>query len=234
MTEGSFPMAHAAHSLAPAATQPARDMMVDSQVRPNKVTDGRIIQAMRHLPREAFVPAALAALAYADCEIRLGGGRSMLSPMAVARLVQLAAPVAGERALVIAAGTGYGSALLRCCDVEVVALEEDAALAALAADALHAWGAGVRLVSDRAALGSAAFELVIIEGAVATLPDWVVRLVAASGRLVAVRVSAQAGGLGVGQAVIGRRAGADMALHAAFDLNAPLLPAFQAAPGFVF
>lgn len=223
-------MAQDAHFLAPAATQPARDMMVDSQVRPNKVTDARIIHAMRHLPREAFVPAAQRALAYADCEIRLGGGRSMLSPMAVARLVQLAAPVAGERALVIAAGTGYGSALLRACDVEVVAMETDATLSGLAAEALQAWGPGVRLVSDLGSLGGSVFDLVIIEGGVAMLPDWVAQLVAETGRLVTVRGSVQS----LGQAVIGRRVGGSLTLQPAFDLTAAPLAAFQAAPGFVF
>ena len=73
---------------APAFTE-ARDHMVDSQIRPNKVTDPRIIAAMRRLPRERFLPPHLDALAYADADVPLGGGRVLLEPMVIARLVQL-------------------------------------------------------------------------------------------------------------------------------------------------
>src|SRR5487761_533200 len=89
----------------------ARARMVDSQVRPNKVTDPRILHAMRTLPRERFLPPALAPLAYSDDDVPLGGGRVMLAPMVIARLVQLLGLQPGERALVVAAGPGYGTAL---------------------------------------------------------------------------------------------------------------------------
>src|ERR1700722_10972884 len=82
----------------------ARNRMVDSQVRPNKVSDPRILDAMRHLPRERFLPDAQLALAYADQNVPLGGGRALLQPLALARLVQAAVPLPGERVLVIAAG----------------------------------------------------------------------------------------------------------------------------------
>ena len=71
----------------------ARNRMVDSQVRPNKVIDPRIIAAMRQLPRERFVPPGLAALAYADADVPLGHGSVLLEPMVIARLVQLTAIV---------------------------------------------------------------------------------------------------------------------------------------------
>ena len=95
-------MDHAAQAFAE-----ARNRMVDSQIRPNKVTDPRIITAMRQLPRERFLPADLAPLAYADEDVPLGKGRVLLEPTVIARLVQLTSVVAGERALVVAAGTGY-------------------------------------------------------------------------------------------------------------------------------
>jgi protein-L-isoaspartate(D-aspartate) O-methyltransferase len=93
----------------------ARNLMVDGQVRPNKVYDPRIIAAMRRLPRERFVPPALAARAYADEDVNLGNGRALMEPMVIARLVQMAAVRPGERALVVASGTGYGAALLAAC-----------------------------------------------------------------------------------------------------------------------
>jgi len=84
----------------------ARNLMVDGQVRPNKVYDARIIAAMRLLPRERFVPPAMAARAYADEDVNLGNGRALIEPMVIARLVQMAAVRAGERALVVPASAG--------------------------------------------------------------------------------------------------------------------------------
>ncbi len=52
----------------------ARDCMVDSQIRPNKVYDSRILTAMRHIAREAFLPADKLACAYLDDDVKLPGG----------------------------------------------------------------------------------------------------------------------------------------------------------------
>jgi protein-L-isoaspartate(D-aspartate) O-methyltransferase len=70
----------------------ARNLMVDGQLRPNKVVDRRILDAMRNLPRERFAPATLAGLAYIDQDLPLGDGRVMLKPLVIARLLQLARP----------------------------------------------------------------------------------------------------------------------------------------------
>src|SRR5271165_2368723 len=83
----------------------ARALMVDGQIRPNKVTDPRILAAVGTLPRERFLPPHLAPLAYVDAGVELGGGRYLTEPLAIARLVQLAEPVAAERALLVGAGT---------------------------------------------------------------------------------------------------------------------------------
>src|SRR6476620_1544104 len=64
----------------------ARNRMVDSQIRPNKVTDPRIVAAMRRLPRERFVPPDVASLAYADEDVPLGEGRVLMEPAVIARL----------------------------------------------------------------------------------------------------------------------------------------------------
>src|ERR1700722_15628468 len=92
-----------------------RNRMVDSQIRPNKVTDPRILVAMRTIPRERFLPPALASLAYADKDVPVGSGRVLMEPMVTARMIQLIAPEAGERALVVAAGVGYGAPGLAAC-----------------------------------------------------------------------------------------------------------------------
>ena len=70
----------------------ARLNMVEGQIRPNKVTDPRIVAAMLDLPRELFLPAERRAMAYLDEDIPLGGGRALVEPMVLARLVQTAEP----------------------------------------------------------------------------------------------------------------------------------------------
>ena len=77
----------------------ARRFMVEGQLRPNRVEDPRIVAALRDLPRERFVPAAMASRAYADADVPLPGGRAMMKPLVLARLVQLSALRRGERAL---------------------------------------------------------------------------------------------------------------------------------------
>src|ERR1700712_2014600 len=87
----------------------ARNRMVDSQVRPNKVSDPRILDAMRHLPRERFLPRTQWALAYADQNVPLGGGRVLLQPLAVARLVQAAQPPPAGKGPGGGGGTGFSA-----------------------------------------------------------------------------------------------------------------------------
>jgi protein-L-isoaspartate(D-aspartate) O-methyltransferase len=95
----------------------ARDNMVDSQVRPSDVTNLAIQDAMRRIPREAFVPAEKAFLAYADAEVAYAPGRWLLSPRDVSKLLQGLQPVAGERALAIAAP--YAAAVLEAMGLAV-------------------------------------------------------------------------------------------------------------------
>ena len=116
----------------------ARKRMVDGQLRPNRVTDPRVLDAMRELPREDFLPATARALAYADEDVPLPGGRALVEPMVIARLAQLAAVRPGDRALVVCAGTGYGAAVLARCGARVTAVESDATLAGIAQKALAA------------------------------------------------------------------------------------------------
>jgi protein-L-isoaspartate(D-aspartate) O-methyltransferase len=212
----------------------ARTRMVDSQVRPNKVTDPRILAAMRALPRENFLPPGLAARAYGDDDVPLGGGRVMLAPMVIARLVQLLAPEVGQRALVVAAGTGYGAALLAACGPRVTALEEDPALRAIATRSLLAEAPAVELVAGPLAAGwpaGAPYDMILIEGAVPEVPAALAtQLRADGGRLVAIR----AGGGMVGQAVLAEPTHFGLRTRPMFDCAALPIPELRAKPGFVF
>lgn len=208
----------------------ARNLMVDGQLRPCRVNDRRILDAMRRIPREAYLPADLADSAYVDEDIRLPSGRALLKPMVLARLIQLARPREGETALVVGAGSGYGAAVLAACGVHVTALEEDAALLALAEAQASP---GVTLVKGALAAGhadGAPFDLVMIEGAVREIPEAIARQVSANGRLVT--VLAPMGGASV--AVLAEPSTGGLRAQPAFDASAPLLAALVPAVGFVF
>lgn len=212
----------------------ARNNMVDSQVRPNKVTDPRIIAAMRRLPRERFLPPELAMRAYIDADVPLGNGRVLSEPMVIARLVQLTAVVAGERALVVAAGTGYGAALLAACGARVTALEEDASLLPIARTCLSEFAPSVSLVTGPLAAGwapAAPYDIILLEGAVREIPPALgEQLHKESGRLVAVIAAGSVGG----QAVLAEATGAGLRPQPMFDCSTPPIPSLLPRPGFIF
>ncbi|BDG72736.1 protein-L-isoaspartate O-methyltransferase family protein [Roseomonas fluvialis] len=213
----------------------ARRFMVDGQLRPNRVEDPRIVAAMRDLPRERFVPPALAARAYADADLPLPGGRAMMQPMVLARLVQLAGLRRGERALVLGAGTGFGAALVAAIGGSVTAVESDPALLAIARAALPAAvpPGTVTLVEADPSHGHAAgetYDVIIIEGGVAAVPRVVEDQLAEGGRLVA--ISLQGGP--PGRAMLLRRAGGAVSATREFDAHAAPLPGFAGAPAFAF
>ena len=212
----------------------ARKRMVDSQIRPNKVTNPRILAAMRFLPRERFLPAGLGSLAYADEDVPLGGGRFLLEPMVLARLLQIAEPREGERALVVAAGTGYGAAVLSQCGPRVTAVEEDPALLALARDALGAEAPSVNLMTgklDAGWLAGAPYDVILIEGAIREIPAAIAaQLKTGSGRLVTILI----GPGRTNQAVLAEATPFGLRAQPVFDCGTPALPSLLPAPEFVF
>jgi protein-L-isoaspartate(D-aspartate) O-methyltransferase len=207
----------------------ARHLMVEGQLRPTKVTDRAILAAMRDLPRERFLPPALASLAYIDADIALGGGRVMMKPLVIARLLQLAGPVAGESALVVGAGTGYAAAVLACCGLRVTALENDPALLAIARGAV---GTGVELVAGTLTDGAAGsrFDVILIEGAVREIPPAFAAQLTRTGRLVTVMAAPN----GASYAVLAEPSGGALRARPAFDATTSLLPGLAPAPSFAF
>jgi protein-L-isoaspartate(D-aspartate) O-methyltransferase len=213
----------------------ARRVMVDGQLRPNRVEDPRIVAAMRELPRHRFVPPAMVARAHADADVPLPGGRVLLKPLVIARLVQLAAVRRGERVLVLAAGTGYGAALLAAIGAEVTAVESDPALLAIMRAALPAAvpAGAVTVVEAPPEAGHAAgapYDAILIEGGVLSVPRAVEEQLAEGGRLVTVGLE----GGPPGRALLLRRAGGTVTTTIAFDAHAPALPGFAGKPAFAF
>ncbi len=212
----------------------ARLNMVESQIRPNKVTDLRLIEAFETVPRELFVPEPLRGIAYIDEDVALGGGRFVMEPRVLARLLQAAQPGPEDVALDLGCGSGYATAILSRLVATVVALEDDGALATAANRTLG------KLEIDNAVVvegplaegypKQAPYNVILLGGAVAEVPAAIADQLAEGGRLVTV-VDA---GPGLGHATLMRRDGGVISSRVLYDAALPVLPGFEAQPGFVF
>ncbi|MBS0488593.1 MULTISPECIES: protein-L-isoaspartate O-methyltransferase [unclassified Phenylobacterium] len=183
----------------------ARLNMVESQVRTNDVTDVRLHDAMRAIPREALIPADKAFQAYADVDVEYAPGRFLLRPREVSKLLQAARPVEGERALAIAAP--YAAAVLEAVGLDVTRFD----------------------AGDLKALPGAGYDLIVVEGAVTRAPQTWLDALAPGGRLLVIERNGP-----TGQAVYYVRADDGVGRRTLFDAMAPVLPGFEPKAGFAF
>lgn len=208
--------------------------MVESQLRTNKVTDTRILEAFETVPRERFLPEGRSGVAYIDEDLSVAPGRYLMEPMILARLLQAAEIAPGDIVLDIGCASGYSCAILARLADTVVALEADEALSQQAETALQ------DLVIDNAVVvqgdltqgyaKQAPYNVILLGGAVAAVPEAIVSQLAEGGRLVAVlRPEPQ-----IGQAVLIRKAAGTTSHRVLFDASTPLLPGFAAPKRFVF
>ena len=104
-------------------TADAREQMIEQQVRAWDVREERVLEVMRQVPRELFVPQGQRYRAYADVEVPVARGQHMLRPSVAGRLLQALLPQPGEAVLEIGAGTGFVTACLRAMAAQVRSLE---------------------------------------------------------------------------------------------------------------
>ncbi len=213
----------------------ARRNMIDGQLRPNRVTSASLLAAIADLPRERFLPEALRAVAYADDDVPLGGGRYLMEPMVLARLVQSLQARPTDKALVVASGLGYGAALLSRLVQSVVALEVAPELAETAKRTIRDLGIdNMQFVVGKLEAGvpaSAPYDVILIEGAVREFPAAILDQLAEGGRLAAVTVAGEVG-MGVAQLVV--KQGGVASGRPMFDAGTPPLPGFSPTPRFTF
>jgi protein-L-isoaspartate(D-aspartate) O-methyltransferase len=217
----------------------ARRMMVEGQIRTYDVTDLRVQTAMLDVPRERFVPADKQAVAYLDRDIAVQqakpGGlvRYLLKPAVLARLIQAATIGDDNHVLDVGCASGYSAAVLSRLAGWVVALEEDAKLAALAKATLADLGAANVSVRTgplaEGAANRAPFDVILLNGSTDVVPGALIRQLKDGGRLVCVR-----GGPPMGKATIYRSVSGHVTGQPIFDAVAPPLPGFSKPPEFVF
>ena len=204
-----------------------RQTMVDSQLKTVGVTDAAVLAAFAQIPREAFLPPALAALAQADAAHEVAPARFLLAPLALALLLQHAAVQAGQRVLVVGSASGYSAAVLSHMGATVTALESDPALVAMAQVA------GVPTVCGPLAHGWAAaapYDLILFEGAIDAVPPAIAKQLAPAGRIAAVLRQA-----GVGRGYAGTITAAGRPAGLPFiEMAAPDLPGFSRPREFAF
>jgi protein-L-isoaspartate(D-aspartate) O-methyltransferase len=192
-----------------------------------------LLAAMLEIPRERFVPAARASVAYLDRDLAVDPKRALLKPMVLARLIQAADVKLTDRVLDVACGTGYSSAILVRLAAAVTALEDDAERSRRCADTLTQVGAGsVTAVCGPLDAGwpaGAPYDVILVNGACEVEPHGLLAQLNEGGRLVAVM------GTGPdGKAMLFRKDRGEIGNRALFDATAPALPAFVKAPAFVF
>jgi protein-L-isoaspartate(D-aspartate) O-methyltransferase len=194
-------------------TRKSRRAMIDSQLRTSGVNDEAVLERMLFVPREDFLPADKAPLAYIDRSIPLGPGSdagALAAPLFYGKALIEAVPRPADRVLVVENGTGYLAELLRPLvrELDTIGAAEAAALSPDAAEG---------------------YSLVIVDGAIEHLPEGLAARIEEGGRIV--------GGLflrSVTRLASGRKIAGRVAFAPVEDLGIPVLPAFDKPKSWSF
>ena len=208
--------------------------MVDSQVRPNDVTELRLQAAMETTPRELFLPPRLRDQAYVERELPYGPARRLITARDFSKLVSAAQIAATDVVLDVACGGGYSAAILARLAERVIALEPVPELAESARSALRDAGvANVEIVAGALAEGAPAqapFDVIIIAAAVERVPERLFDQLKDGGRLAVIERQG-----GVSRGVVYSKSGGAVASRASFDAATTfVLPGFAAEKAFAF
>lgn len=214
----------------------ARRNMVDCQIHPSGVIEPAVLQVFETLPRESFVPEAIAGIAYNDEDIVLPDGRLMLEPQVHARMLQLAAPAATDICLVIGDGNGYASATLGNLVSTVIAVATNAGEQERIGTLCERIGVCNVVVHGGAletgAPENAPYNLIFVNGAVAAAPEALQNQLEVGGRLVYVLKKA---GDSIGRVVVTQcMAPGQFSSYQHFDAATPYIPEFKPKLAFSF
>jgi protein-L-isoaspartate(D-aspartate) O-methyltransferase len=211
----------------------ARETMVESQIRTADVTEPALLGAFRRTARERFIPQNQMALAYADAEVRYETGRILLRPRDFAKLVQAADIKPTDVVLDLACARGYSTAVLAQISDTVVGLETSVDDVNRATDLLMEAGilnaAVVQGDLKRGASEHGPFNVILLAGAVDSVPEAWFSQLADGGRLAVIVRKGR-----VGRATIYTKSGQAVGDRVEFDANAPFVEGFAPEASFVF
>ena len=214
-----------------------RRAMVDSQLRPNAVTDGLLITAMGVVPREEFVPKAMAGVAYIDRPLSVSRSRRINAPLVTARLIEAADIRPGSRVLLVGAASGYAASVLAAMGARVTALESDRELIDCARTVQspeedQVEQAGIEWIEGPLAAGvphTIAFDRIVIDGAVEQFPGTLVAELVEGGIMTCALREGR-----ICRLAQGIKTSGILVLRPFVDMDAVLLPGFSVKRGFAF
>ena len=197
----------------------ARYNMVESQIRPNGITDLKLVAALGEIERENFVPDNRKSVSYADEDLEVGNGRFLLEPMVLGRLLQMAEIKPTDLVLDVGPATGYSTAVISKLAESVVGIEEDTELCEQAGDTLLEMGiSNAAIICGEHVKGVASeapFDVIVINGRVSQVPQALFDQLKEGGRLVGV-----VGDKYLAKATICTKKSDQMVCHSAFDASA--------------
>jgi len=167
----------------------ARFNMIEQQIRPCEVLEGRILELLKHVRREHYVPKDMREMAFMDMEIPLGYGASMWQPKLEARTVQELHLGKSDKVLEVGTGSGYLTALLSVLAGHVTSVEIAPELSAIAGQHLHAYRhENVTLEIGDAARGwrGTSYDVIVLTGSTPVLPAIFQSRLNVGGRLFAI------------------------------------------------
>jgi len=208
-----------------------RAVMGDTHVRPSDVTKFPLIDAMMSVPREAFVPVELREAAYMGENIDLGGGRVILDPRILGKMLDALDIQADELVLDVGCALGYSSAVMARVAEAVVAVEEDAEMAREAPGLLSENGADNVILQEGPLVQGAPehgpYDVVVLQGAVEHLPEALSDQVKEGGRIACLFMEGALGAVRIGYRIDG-----EISWRFAFNAGAPVLPGFERHAAF--
>ncbi len=166
----------------------AREQMVQMQIADRGVRDPLVLEAMRQVPREQFVPESMQEFAYEDGPLPIGEGQTISQPYIVALMAAAMRPAPGDRVLEIGTGSGYGAAVLSRIVAEVYTVERLGGLARTAEQRLADLGyANVHVLHTNGTLGwpaHAPYDAIVVTAGGPKVPPALLEQLAIGGRLV--------------------------------------------------
>jgi protein-L-isoaspartate(D-aspartate) O-methyltransferase len=165
-----------------------RDKMIEKHLKARGIKNPAVLDAMREVPREAFVPESMAESAYEDSPLPIGQGQTISQPYIVAAMTELLEPSKDDRILEIGTGSGYAAAILSRVAAQVFTVERYESLAAAARQRLHDLGyVNIHVLHGDGTLGwpeHAPYDAVVVTAGAPDVPKPLKEQLGIGGRLV--------------------------------------------------